>query len=167
MQRGGILGPEVVTLFLYKPALEELYFRQSLLSDPATMAFNHACGGTIPFPEERWAAWYAKWVEDESGGRFYRYLYEPSIQKFVGEAAYHYDGEEGEFLCDVIVAAAYRNRGYGRQGLELLCEAAKAGGVERLCDDIAIDNPSVELFLRCGFREVRRTETYILVARDL
>ena len=49
---------------LYRPGLEELSFRQELLADPDTMAYNHAYGGTIRFPRERWVDWYARWVED-------------------------------------------------------------------------------------------------------
>ena len=48
------------TVTLHRPALEELSFRQSLLSDPDTMAYNHAWGGTIDFPQERWEDWYGR-----------------------------------------------------------------------------------------------------------
>ena len=33
----------------------------------------------------------------------------------------------------------------------MLCEAAKANGVQTLYDDIAIDNPAIKLFLKTGF----------------
>lgn len=155
------------TITLYRPTMEELLFRQQLLADPATMAFNHAWGGTIDFPRERWADWYARWVEDSSGERFYRYLYDGAADGFVGEAAYHFDGELDAYVCDVIVSASCRGRGYGGQGLALLCEAARENGIKRLCDNIAIDNPSVSLFLKAGFREIFRNEEYILVAKDL
>lgn len=155
------------TVILHRPALEELSFRRSLLSDPDTMAYNRAWGGTIDFPRERWADWYKRWLEDASGARFYRYLYDPQLDTFVGEAAYHLDEELGGYICDVIVSARYRGRGYGTQGLGLLCQAAKANGVPRLLDNIAVDNPSVSLFRKAGFREIDRNETYILVAKDL
>lgn len=155
------------TVILHRPALEELSFRRSLLSDPDTMAYNHAWGGTIDFPRERWADWYGRWLEDTSGTRFYRYLYDPKLDAFVGETAYHLDEELGGYICDVIVSARYRGRGYGIQGLDLLCQAAKANGVSRLLDNIAADNPSVSLFRKAGFREIGRNETYILVAKDL
>lgn len=154
-------------LILYRPTLEELNFRQSLLADPETMAYNHAYGGTIDFPQARWADWYACWVEDDTGARFYRYLYHKSRQAFVGEAAYHYDEEFGEHVCDVLVSAQYRGWGFGWQGLALLCEAAKGNGVKRLVDNIAIDNPSVHLFYKAGFQERLRTDKYILVAKEL
>lgn len=151
----------------HRPGLEELGFRQALLADPATMAYNHAYGGTIDFPRERWADWYVRWVENQTGERFYRYLRREASGEPVGEAAYHYDGEFGEYVCDVLVSAQCRGRGFGRQGLELLCAAAKENGVARLVDNIAVDNPSVELFRRCGFRERLRTEEYILMEKTL
>lgn len=157
----------MAALTLYRPGLEELAFRQSFLSDPATMAYNHAWGGTIDFPRARWADWYARWVESPGKERFYRYLYDPEADAFVGEAAYHWEEELKGFSCDVIVPAACRGKGYGGQGLALLCEAARANGVTRLCDNIAQDNPAVGLFLRSGFQIIRRTEHGVLVARDL
>lgn len=152
---------------LYQPALEELNLRQRLLADPKTMAYNHAYGGTIDFPKDRWEDWYARWVEDGTGDRFYRYLRRESDGKLVGEAAYYYDKTLGEYVCDVLVAAQYRGRGYGRQGLELLCAAAKENGAKRLVDNIALDNPSVKLFLSLGFWERLRNDEYILVEKTL
>ena len=152
---------------LYRPLLKELSFRQSLLSDPATMSYNHAWGGTISFPPERWAEWYERWVAYGSAERFYRYLWDEGAGCFVGEVSYHWDDGFGAYICDIIVAASCRGRGIGAQGLALLCQAAKANGVDRLCDDIAADNPSVQLFLRAGFREISRNETYVLVEKKL
>lgn len=152
---------------LYRPQLEELGFRQALLADKETMAYNHAYGGTIAFPRERWADWYVRWVEDMSGERFYRYLCLKETGTPVGEAAYRFDGEFGEYVCDVLVSSRRRGRGYGRQGLELLCAAAQENGVGRLVDNIAVDNPSAGLFRRCGFRERLRNDEYILMEKML
>lgn len=154
-------------IVLYKPELDELGFRQSLLGDAETMAYNHAYGGTIPFLRERWADWYSRWVEDGTGERFYRYLCHEASGIFVGEAAYRCDDEFGGYVCDVLVLARHRGRGFGRQGLALLCAAAKENGVKQLMDNIAVDNPSVELFRRMGFRERLRTSEYILVEKEL
>ena len=151
---------------LHRPAYEELAFRQRFLADPETMAYNHAYGGTIYFPPERWADWYRRWVE-EPDRRFYRCLKLEETGEFVGEAAYHWDTELGEYICDVIVAAQHRRKGYGAQGLALLCGAAEENGVARLCDNIAIDNPSIRMFLEAGFRERYRNEEFVLVRKDL
>lgn len=153
-------------IVLYRPEYEELYFRRDLLADAETMAYNHAYGGTIDFPKEKWAGWYKRWVS-EPDRRFYRYIKIEETGELVGEAAYHYDAELGEYLSDVIVAARYRRKGYGVQGVTLLCEVAKENGVARLCDNIAIDNPAVHMFLKAGFRERERNQEYILVEKEL
>lgn len=150
---------------LHRPALDELAFRRELLADPETMAYNHAYGGAIDFPQERWADWYARWVDCGTGERFYRYL--QAGEQFVGEAAYHFDSELAVYLCDVIVMAKFRGQGFGAQGLALLCEAAERNGVRRICDHIALDNPSAALFYKAGFREVSRDAEGVLVAKDL
>ena len=152
---------------LYKPALQDLWFRQQFMADEATMSYNHAWGGTIPFPESAWEDWYDLWLIHHEHKRFYRYLQDPETQNFVGEAAYHYDEERDIFLADVIVAAEYRGKGYGSEGLRLLCEAARAEGVEVLRDDIAVDNPAVGLFLKAGFTEEYRTDEIIMLRKDL
>lgn len=36
-----------------------------------------------------------------------------------------------------------------------------------LFDDIAIDNPSITLFMKYGFTEVLRTSEYVLVKKEL
>lgn len=58
----------------YKPNLEDLWFREKLMSDEETMSYNP--GGTLPFPRERWAKWYSKWVDAPENERYYRYLYD-------------------------------------------------------------------------------------------
>lgn len=152
---------------LATPTLAEMHFRQSLLGDEATMSYNQAYGGTIDFSEDRWEKWYHKWIGAEDPHYFYRYLYSRALDAYVGEAAYHYEADTGRYLCDVIVHAKYRGRGFGALGLNLLCEAAKAKGIEELFDDILLNNPSVHLFLKNGFEEVGRTEEAYIVRKKL
>jgi RimJ/RimL family protein N-acetyltransferase len=153
-------------MVLYTPTLEDMWFKKELLADPETMSYNHAYGGTIPFPRAKWAAWYDRWVEHHENKRFYRYLMTED-GTFVGEIAYRRDEERGIYIADVIVHAKYRGHGYGRTGLNLLCQAAKDNGVTVLYDDIAIDNPAVTLFLKCGFAEEYRTDEIIMLKKQL
>ena len=154
-------------LKLYTPKFEDLWFRQQLMIDEATMSYNHAWGGTIDFPESSWQGWYDFWIENPEGKRFYRYLQKENGE-FVGEIAYHYDGKTyNGYMADVIVFAKYRGSGYGKEGLRLLCEAAKANGIEFLYDDIAWDNPAIGLILKMGFVEVDRTEEIVLLKKAL
>ena len=147
------------------PTLEDLWFRKKLLADEETMSYNHAWGGTISFPEEKWQNWYDHWVMKHENKRYYRYLKDEN--GFVGEIAYHYDPEYDGYVADVIIFSQYRGRGYGAQGLELLCNAAKENGIRVLYDDIAIDNTAINLFKKQGFCEVCRTEEKIILKKDL
>ena len=152
-------------LTLYEPKPEDLWFRQRMLEDGATMSYNHAWGGAIPFPESEWREWYGLWVAHPEGKRFYRYL--KADGEFVGEIAWHLDAGRGICLADVIIYAPFRGRGFGGEGLDLLCRAAAESGVDVLRDDIAIDNPAIGMFLRRGFAEEYRTDEIIMLKKDL
>lgn len=153
-------------LILYKPECEDLWFRAQMLSDAETMAYNHAWGGTIPFPKEQWQAWHACWVANADPRRYYRYV-KNETDGFVGEIAYHYDAGINGYLANVVIYAKYRGNGYGGLALDMLCSAAKENGIFLLYDDIAIDNPAVDLFVRHGFSEVYRTEEKIILKKEL
>ena len=82
-------------------------------------------------------------------------------------AAYHLEEENRRFLADVIVHAPHRGKGYGRAALLLLCETARQNGIPVIYDEIAIDNPAIGLFLRCGFTEESKTGESVLLKKDL
>lgn len=154
-------------IHLYKPQLADLWFRRNLMSDEATMSYNHAWGGTIPFPESRWPGWYDHWLIHHENKRFYRYLRKTEPVEFVGETAYHFDEDRKAWFADIIVVSMYRGRGYGTRGLKLLCRAAAENGVDILYDDMAVDNPALPLFLENGFQEEYRTDEIIMLKKDL
>ena len=153
-------------LTLHKPQYEDLWFRQMMMADEETMSYNRAWGGTIPWPREAWRNWYDRWVADPQDARLYRYV-KNSGGDFVGEIAYHYDGDIPGFTANVIIFSKYRRRGYGGQALELLCAEARAKGIPVLYDDMAIDNPARALFLRHGFTEEARTAEKIILKKVL
>ena len=150
-------------LQLYKPELKDLNYRQALLADKDTMSYNEKWGGAITFPQENWKSWYKQWILSDERQYYYRYLFAESLQRFVGEIAYHYDATEQAYIANIIIESKYRNAGYGKKGLLFLIEAAKANGIPKLCDTIAIDNPSIALFLKTGFSELWRNENCIMV----
>ena len=153
-------------LTFHLPKYEELWFRRMMLEDEETMSYNHAWGGTIPFPEENWRDWYDFWITEGGKRRFYRYL-KSEEDGFVGEVAYHYDRDLPGFIADVIVYSGFRGKGYGSEGLDMLCDAARENGVAVLYDDIAADNPAISLFLRHGFNEEYRTPEKIILRKRL
>lgn len=152
---------------LYIPKYEELWFRQMFMADEKTMSYNHAWGGTIPFPEKNWKEWYDYWILNTEGERVYRYVVDEENNDFLGEVAYHFDGGREITIADVIIYAKYRGNGYGAKALQLLCDEAKKNGVEVLYDDIAIDNPAIKLFFKNGFVEEYRTSEYIMLKKEL
>ena len=145
----------------YLPRPDELWFRRKMLADEATMAYNRAYGGTVDFPEERWPDWYGRWVAHPEG-RYYRYLRESASGEFVGEIAYHFDGEK--YLADVIVYAPYRRRGYGAAGRWIFRRNAGRTGTASVPPE---NPPSVALFLRCGFSVEYRTDQIVMVKKVL
>lgn len=151
---------------IYTPQIEDLWFKETMLSDPETMSYNHAWGGTIPFPEDKWFAWYERWIVNHDNQRYYRYL-QDDTGNFVGEIAYHFDNELGVYLANVIIYAPFRNKGYGGAGLDLLCLAAKENGLELLYDNMAIDNPALSVFLKHGFTEDYRDDDIIMLKKKL
>lgn len=153
-------------LVLYKPKIEDLWFREKMLSDPATMSYNEKWGGPISFPDEKWSAWYGTWIGNGDPDRYYRYLFEDETDQFVGEVSYHFD-ENGRCFCDVIVFAEYRGQGYGGTGLDMICDVARNRSIEIIYDEIAEGNPSLAMFLSHGFEEIEKTENGTLVRKFL
>lgn len=151
---------------IYIPKYEDLWFRERLLSDPDTMSYNNAWGGTINFPESKWQRWYNYWIEKPDGKRLYRYLIDEN-NNFVGEIAYHLDEIENKYLANVIIYSKYRGKCYGREGLKLLCCLAKNNGLRILYDSVALDNSAINLFLDCGFTEDYRTKDIVMLKKDL
>lgn len=153
-------------LQLCRPELCDLWFRQTMMADEETMSYNHAWGGTLPFPEERREEWYNDWVIHHDGKRYYRYI-KDECGNFIGEIAYHYDSEISVYLANVIIYSKYRAKGYGGMALDMLCTKAKENGISALYDDIAIDNPAIHMFLKHGFKELFRTAEKIYLVKPL
>jgi diamine N-acetyltransferase len=80
-------------LELYVPTIEELDYRQKIMSDPETMSYNkgydldfdgyHKDTGCIDFPESEWLDWYEYFVGCEPE-RFYAYIKRKEDGAFMG-----------------------------------------------------------------------------------
>lgn len=159
-------------LELHVPGPGELDFRQKLLSDPATMAYNrgydlgfpayHNDTGCIDFPQEAWADWYARWV---NGGRerFYAYLRDKETGEFLGEVSLREIEGPGVYEMGIVLHSAQRGKGYSKKGLRLLLDHAfGALGARRVTNCF---EPSREAALRihkaAGF-QVEKEENGLL-----
>ena len=109
---------------LHVPRLSEMAFRQTWLSDPATMAHNrgrdlggaegyHPDTGCIDFPRENWRWWRQVWLLNEPD--FYAaYIRDTESGLFVGEVCWYRDGED--FNTGILLCAAHALRGFLRAG---------------------------------------------------
>ena len=148
---------------LYKPHLDELWFREEMLEDELTMSFNHAYGGVISFPKEKWERWYQLWLNDNDHHHFYRYLKNEN-NDYVGEVAYHLDNHENIYLIDILIYAPFRSQGYAKEGLKLLINEMKEKGVSSAYDNVAIDNVNaINLLVNFGFIEQYRNDEIVML----
>ena len=153
-------------LSLYKPAFQELSYRQKILSDPATMAYNEPWGGTIDFSPDRWEAWSQRWLRSDEKTFFYRYL-RLRDGTFVGEAAWRCDQNDDCPTLSILIEDRFRRRGYGREALRLLLSAAKDAGFLEVCDHIAHHSPAIDLFLQEGFVKTKEDADGVLLYKKL
>ncbi len=143
------------------PSFEELIFRQELLADEKTMDFNRDYGGTIDFPKEKWKSFYDKWTQNDD--RHYYYIMVQN--KPVGECCIY--PEDGKNIVSIIIKDEYRGNGYGKKSLEFLIRKAKELGITKLYDEIAIGNPSINLFLKLGFKILSEDDKSKLVCKEI
>ena len=90
-------------LELYVPKLDDLWFRQKMMSDPVTMSYNanwnvewdgyHKDTGCIDFPESEWVEWYEYWIGNEPEC-FYAYIKRRIDGAWIGEVNFHYTPEK-------------------------------------------------------------------------
>ena len=86
---------------------------------------------------------------------------------FVGEVSYHKDETSGRCMLSIIIYSKYRKRGYGNESLNLIFNILKENGIDVVYDDLAKDNPALNLFIKCGFVEEMRDENVILLKKVL
>lgn len=142
----------------WKPAsLAEMPFRQALLGDPATMAYNAPWAppdGCLDFPPARWSAWLEKWA-DHAPERFCAYLFTPQGQA-VGEISWHDYGQE----IGIVIHAEQRGKGYGLEGLQLLIALAfQYPEIDCLWNSFeATRTPALLTHQKAGFEVVEETD---------
>ena len=151
-------------LELHVPALNELWFRQKMMSDPDTMSYNagyddfegyHRDTGCIDFPESAWEEWYEHWIGREPE-RFYAYIRRRADGEFLGEVCCYHVPERDWYDMGIVLFAPYRGRGYAVPALRLLIDRAfRVCGVTRLHNYFEPSRISArKAHLAAGFHEI-------------
>ena len=105
------------------PKKEDLWYRKSIVEDELTMEFNN---GTVPFPEEKWDDWYARWIGNGNPNFWYAYLVDNDSKEYVGEIAYRKRNDEEDFATlNIIVEHKHRGKGYAVMAVNLLKKVFK------------------------------------------
>ncbi len=162
---GAVLEGE--RLCLHVPNLEELWYREKFMSDPATMDYNRGYDldfagydretGCIAFPEETWAEWY-DWMIGREPERFYAYIVRKSDGAFLGEVCLHKDEAQPWYGMGVVLEGCHRGRGYSGEALGLLLryafEVLKVPAVHNDFEEFRA--AALKIHLAAGFTEYRR-----------
>ena len=153
-------------LELHVPTIEELDYRQRIMSDPKTMSYNkgydldfdgyHKDTGCIDFPESEWLDWYEYFVGCEPE-RFYAYARRKEDGVFIGEVNVHKSSDE-DYDMGILIEAKYRGQSYSREALNLLLKHSfEEMGVKAVHNVFEEErDAAMKVHLDCGFREVRR-----------
>ena len=156
-------------LYLHAPAFDELWYRQRMMSDPATMSYNagydldfpgyHRDTGCIDFLQERWAGWYDRFIGHEPE-KFYAYVVRENDGVFLGEVVLRQEGAPGRYEMGVVIEACHRGRGYSAEAMELLMDVAfNRLGAEVVCNDFERSRTAaLKLHLNAGFEIVREDD---------
>ncbi len=153
-------------LELHVPTIEELDYRQMIMSDPETMSYNkgydlgfdgyHSDTGCIDFPESEWRDWYEYFVGCEPE-RFYAYIQRIEDGAFIGEVNVH-RGSDEDYDMGILIEAKYRGLDYSKEALKLLLKHAfeemRVKAVHNVFEDVR--DAAMKVHLDCGFREISR-----------
>ena len=149
-------------IILYQPDLEDYWYEEKLLSDPLTMNYNagyevsyegyHYDTGCIDFPKEKWEEKYQKREKEK---QVFFYIFDRTIQEFVGTV--YYLKEKKHYECGILIESQHRGKGYSKEALTLLMEDARDNGIKELYDSFEIDRENVvSLFTDLGFEIVEK-----------
>ena len=159
-------------LCLYVPQLQQLDYRQKIMSDPDTMSYNkgydlnfsgyHKDTGCIDFPQSEWQEWYDYFIGHEPE-RFYAYILRKEDNTFIGEVNVHKSCEE-YYDMGIVIEAKYRGCGYAKEALGLLLKYAfETLKVNAIHNDFEEDERQVamKVHLDCGFKEIKHENNMV------
>lgn len=147
------------------PKLEEYSYEQKLESDPKTMSYNagykvmyngyHYDTGCIDFPKEKWQEVQNRRIKEN---RYFAYIKDKDLNKYVGYVNYQYDKDEDIYNCGILIEDKYRGKGYSKPALKLLIKEANKNNIKYLYDTFEKSREkALKLFLDVGFEIYEKT----------
>jgi GNAT superfamily N-acetyltransferase len=133
---------------LIRPELNELSFLSKMLGSRRTMDW---CGSTISFPKDKWADFYKEYVEADPKDKFFRLIYCPGCNDFVGAVCYQWNQEFSRYDLGLLIDAGKRFCGYGRWALEAIKKTAAKSGISSLWVTIQKNNTAIDFLEKYGF----------------
>lgn len=119
-------------LYFHIPKVEELTYRQKIMSQPDTMSYNkgydvsyqgyHKDTGCIDFPEKKWMDWYSSKVNKPKN--FYAYIAKKDDNSFIGEVNLYLNENKKWFDMGIVIESKYRGMGYSIEALQKLMQVA-------------------------------------------
>lgn len=159
-------------LYLHIPSLDELWYRQRIMSDPDTMSYNrgydlsfsgyHKDTGCIDFPEGEWKDWYDYFIGREPE-RYYAYIARREDGTFIGEVNVHREPGAPWHEMGVVIEAKHRGMGYASEALGLLLrQAFEVLGADAVHNDFEdIRGAAAQAHLSAGFSEHSRSAGFL------
>lgn len=144
---------------LIKPEMDELSFRKRMLENLHTMNW---LGETIPFPKEEWKDFYDSYVLADPSEKYYRLIYCPGCNDFVGAVSYALNSETNRYEMELLIEANRRLCGYGRWALGAIKSIAAKHGLPALWVRISKSNTAFDFLERYGFERVQEDESTYL-----
>lgn len=143
---------------LIKPEYDDLWFRQKVMSDSESMAYNagydvsysgyHYETGCIDFPKSEWMGFCEK-LKNENF--FYAYIKDCDSGEFVGYLNFKKD-EEGVASMGIVIYSLFRGMGYMRPAMQELIKKARELGVIKLTDSVPLSREgALKVFYDMGF----------------
>lgn len=120
-------------LYLHIPSIEELEYREKLMSQPETMNYNKGYEisfngynketGCIEFKQPTWEKWYSKMVNNKPNA-YYAYIMRKVDNVFIGEVNIHWNDEKKWYDMGIVLESSYRGYGYSIEALTKLINVA-------------------------------------------
>ena len=176
-------------VYLKIPSKQDLWFKKEMKEDPFTMDYNAGYNvsyngynydnGTIDTDlSDLENTWFFNWINNFPSN-YYAYIVETKSNKFVGEVYAKYHSSKSSYEIGIVIKGEFREKGYSKIAIKLLCENLKNLGVKKLFHEIPstrISAIKADIFngfvvvkenILCPFLKFGKQEYLTILEKDL